>query len=129
MLRHCSRITMKWKLMIPILLVIQKEKPLLRICLHCPTCTSSEIRYELFKILEKRSSNFVNFFQKNLKDQDTRTFPSSRNLESAQSTRSAPGALVSRDFSLDRHNLGLVRPRKLTPLERLPRSAQIRIGE
>ena len=51
----------------------------------------------------------------------------SRNLVSSASTRSAPTILPSHDFSLDRHNLGLHRPRKLTPLEAMPKSNQIRI--
>lgn len=54
-----------------------------------------------------------------------------RNVESAASTRSAPvlpvqHALVH-DQTFDRHNLGVTRPRKLTPLERLPRLEESRI--
>lgn len=44
-----------------------------------------------------------------------------RVLESAASIRSVP--LMSTD------NLGLLRPRKLTPLERLPRTSQVRIDQ
>ena len=74
---------------------------------------------------------FFKIFQKNLDRSSGTTFPNSRNLESSASSirRSPPGSAISRDFSLDRHNLGLVRPRKLTPLERLPRSSQIRIED
>ena len=53
----------------------------------------------------------------------------SRNLVSSASTRSVPAILPSHDFVLDRHNLGLVRPRKLTPLEGLSKTGQIRIGK
>ncbi len=55
----------------------------------------------------------------------------SRNLESATSQRSfksAPSALAfNSDKALDKHNLGVVRPRKLTPLSRMPHNAQFRI--
>ena len=30
---------------------------------------------------------------------------------------------------MDRHNLGLLRPRKLSPLERLPKTSQVRIDQ
>ena len=35
----------------------------------------------------------------------------------------------SHDTVLDRHNLGVVRPRKLTPLEGLPKPSQVRIED
>jgi hypothetical protein len=54
------------------------------------------------------------------KDADVRSGTPSRNLESAASTRSAPASFFTNNYSIDRHNLGLNRPRKLTPLEKLP---------
>ena len=86
----------------------------------------------LLKIdIHAKKYNFLNIFQKNLDRSSGTTFPNSRNLESSASSilKSPPGSAISRDFCLDRHNLGLVRPRKLTPLERLPRSSQIRIED
>lgn len=52
-----------------------------------------------------------------------------RNLESSSSTRSVPSSFTMHDFALDRHNLGVHRPRKLTPLERLPKTSQVRIDD
>lgn len=58
------------------------------------------------------------------------SFQPSRNLESSSSTRSVPGSFtMMHDFALDRHNLGVHRPRKLTPLERLPKTSQVRIDD
>ena len=55
----------------------------------------------------------------------------SRNLVSSASIRSVPApALPIHDSVLDRHNLGLLRPRKLTPLtpiDTLHKTNQIRI--
>ena len=50
-----------------------------------------------------------------------------RNLESAASTRSAPANFPLHDTTIDRHNLGLIRPRKLTPLSRMPRLEENKI--
>ena len=45
----------------------------------------------------------------------------SRNLESSQSRRSLPATFnTMQDLNLDKHNLGVARPRKLTPLDKMP---------